>query len=138
MVLSTAVILGTATLIGQMPLCADFNGSTNPLILANVLAGSAASARIYCRIISDKYQIGVASVLARGVLVAVDIFALNGSLSVTHFNNPIFVCLQGSGAFIFLDANLSPRTPQQLTSVSQNGYQCANVPNAGTVVLTSQ
>jgi hypothetical protein len=134
----TSIVLGTATPIGQMPLCADFNGSTNPLILADVPSGTATNARIYCRVITDKYQIGVPSVLARGVLVAVDIFALNGSASVTHFNNPISVCLQGTGAFIYLDANQSPRAPQQLTSFSQNGYQCANVPNAGTVVLTSQ
>jgi len=137
-VLSTSVVFSTASPVGQMPLCADFNGSTNPLILAVVPSGTATNARVYCRVITDKYQIGVASVLARGVLVAVDIFALSGSSSVTHFNNTIFVCLEGSGAFTFLDATQSPRAPQQLTSVSQNGYQCANVPNAGTVVLTSQ
>ena len=137
-VLTTAIVYGTATPFGQMPLCADFNGSTSPLILANVPSGTAGSARVYCRVITDKYQIGVQSVLARGVLVAVDIFALNGGSSVTRFNNSVFVCLQGSGPFIFLDANQSPRAPQQLTSVNQNGYECANVPNAGTVVLVSQ
>jgi hypothetical protein len=137
-VLTTSVPLGTATQVGQMPLCGDFNGSTNPIIRADVPSGTAAGARVYCRVISDKYQIGVPSVLSRGVLVAVDIFALNGGSSVTRFNNSIYVCLQGSGAFIFLDANQSPRSPQQLTSVSENGYQCANVSNAGTVVLVSQ
>ncbi len=137
-VLTTAIVYGTATPFGQMPLCADFNGSTSPLILANVPSGTAGGARVYCRVITDKYQIGVPAVLSRGVLVAVDIFALNGGSSVTRFNNSIFVCLQGSGPFIFLDANQSPRAPQQLTSVNQNGYECANVPNAGTVVLVSQ
>ena len=138
-VISTSVgSVGTATSVNQMPLCADFNGSTNPLILANVPDGTATNAKVYCRIITDKYQIGNASVLARGVLLAVDIFALSGSTSITHFNNPITVCLQGSGVFIFLDANQSPRAPVVLTSTNQNGYQCASVPNAGTVVLTSQ
>lgn len=136
--LTPPIAFASFTPVGQMPLCADFNGSTNLSIRADVPAGTASGARVYCRLITDKYQIGVASVISRGVLVAVDIFALNGSSSVTRFNNPIRVCLQGTGAFIFLDANQSPRSPQQLTSVNQNGYQCANVPSAGTVVLTAQ
>ena len=131
-------IIGPPTQPGQIPSCADFNGSTNQAIRASVPSGTTANGHIYCRVITDKYQIGVASVLARGVQIAVDIFALNGGTSVTVFNNPIYVCLQGSGAFIFLNANLSPRTPVQLTSVNDNGYQCANVPNAGTVVLVNQ
>ena len=131
-------ITGVPAPIGLIPNCADFNGSTNQAIRANVPSGTAGSAHIYCRVITDKYQIGVASVLARGVQIAVDIFALNGGTSVIAFNNPIYVCLQGSGVFIFLDANQSPRTPAQLVSVADNGYQCANVPNAGTVVLVNQ
>jgi hypothetical protein len=119
-------ISGVPTPVGMIPDCADFNGSTNQAIRANVPSGSAGSAHIYCRVITDKYQIGVASVLARGVQIAVDVFALNGGSSVIRFNNPIYVCLQGSGVFIFLDANQSPRTPTQLISVADSGYQCAN------------
>jgi len=131
-------MIGLPTPIGMIPSCADFNGATNQSIRAVVPPGAATSAHIYCRVITNKYEIGVASVLARGVQVAVDVFALNGGSSVTRFNNPVYVCLQGGGVFIFLDANQSPRTPTQLTSVSDNGYQCANVPNAGTVVLVNQ
>lgn len=127
----------TPTAIGQIPACADYNGAANQSIRASVGPG-AVSATVYCRIITDPYQIGVASVLARGVQLAVDIFALNGSSSVTRFNSAIYVCLRGNGVLLFLDANQTPRTSVQLTSTSTDGFQCANVPNAGTVVLVSR
>jgi hypothetical protein len=35
----------------------------------------------------------------------------------------------------FRDATNAPRTTTPLTTTSQNGYTCAAIPNAGTVVL---
>jgi hypothetical protein len=129
---------GNPTAQGQIPFCADFSGITNEAIRAYIPGGTAGGASIYCRSITDTNQIGVQSVISRGVLVAVDIFALTGSTYVTRFNNSIEVCLRGSGTFIFLDANQSPRSPAELSSVQSNGYTCASVPNAGTAVLVSQ
>jgi hypothetical protein len=118
------------------PLCPDFFGTTNEAIRANIPGGTAPGANVYCKLITNPYEIGIQSVIDRGVITAVDISALaGGGSSVTRFNNPIEVCLSGSGAFLFLDANNSPRYAQQLDAYDSGGYTCASVPNAGTVVL---
>lgn len=81
-------------------------------------------------------EIGIAGLIDRGVQQAVDVFGmLPGGTSVVPFNSPVRVCLQGEGDVIFLSAADQPRVPTQLTSVIENGYSCADVPNSGTVVL---
>lgn len=66
---------------------------------------------------------------------AVDVFALSETGSVVRFNLPVTVCLLGSGDFFFLDATLAPRVPQLMPTFMSGGYTCANIPNAGMVVL---
>ena len=67
---------------------------------------------------------------------AVDVFALHhDGLPTTFFNKPVLTCLQGSGVFLYLDATVSPRAVIELPVFARDGYTCASIPNAGTVVL---
>lgn len=129
----------------QAPLCADLTGTTNPIVRADVPVGTVTNGWVYCRVIAQDGEfvemnqgaaaLGNLAVLAQGVIHAVDIFGMSGGLGVAAFNNPVNVCLQGSGRFLFLDATQAPRTVSQLPATSAGGYTCANIPNAGTVVL---
>ncbi len=129
----------------QAPLCADLTGTTNPIVRADVPVGTVTNGWVYCRVIAQDGEfvamnqgaaaLGNLDVLAQGVIHAVDIFGMSGGLGVAVFNNPVNVCLQGSGRFLYLDATQAPRTVSQLPAVSAGGYTCANIPNAGTVVL---
>lgn len=129
----------------QAPLCADLTGTTNPIVRADVPVGTVTNGWVYCRVIAQDGEfvgmnqgaaaLGNLDVLAQGVIHAVDIFGMSGGLGVAAFNNPVEVCLQGSGRFLFLDATQAPRTASQLPASSAGGYTCASIPNAGTVVL---
>lgn len=119
----------------QLPFCADLSGATSLDIRASVPANAAGGAAIYCRTLTNIYSVGNQSVIDRGIRLAVDIFAMDGNRQVTRFSAAIKLCLRGSGAFVFLDANQSPRTPADLPATFENGYTCASIPNAGTAVL---
>src|SRR5690606_6379007 len=138
---------GTATvsvMIWQpVPLCADFDGSTNEIIRADVPGGTVPGGSVFCRILVENNdfvrqsaEVGQPDVLNRGVIQAVDVFALlhDGRATAT-FTQPIAVCLQGSGALLYLDATVAPRRIVELPVSVQGGYTCATVPQAGTVVL---
>lgn len=124
----------------NVPLCADFSGSTSPIVRADLTSGGVA---LYCRVLAENgtfvgagaAQIGDASVISRGVIQAVDIFAQNG---VTNIGNGVFVCLQGTGTLLFLNAAQAPRTPQATVSEVRDGYTCTGIPNTGTLVLVRQ
>lgn len=129
----------------QAPLCADLTGTTNPIVRADVPVGTVTNGWVYCRVIAQDGEfvemnqgaaaLGNPDVLAQGVIHAVDIFGMSGGLGVAVFNNPVKVCLQGNGRFLFLDATQAPRSVSQLPATSAGGYTCANILNAGTVVL---
>jgi hypothetical protein len=125
--------------IANVPMCADFDGSTNPVIRA--IFGGGASA--FCRVLYENRQplssaspsqVGVQSVLNSGVIQAVDVFTLDSNARLA---SPAQVCLLGEGNFIFLDATQAPRMPQLLQTTWMDGYTCSSVPNTGTVVLVS-
>lgn len=125
--------------VGGSPLssCPDVDGTTTTLIRTSASGATAPGATIFCRSLPDPNSIGIASVLQRGVVVAVEIYAFNGTGgAVTRFAEPMQVCLLGEGVFLFLDANNAPRSAQQLNATVDSGYLCASVPNAGTAVLT--
>jgi hypothetical protein len=122
----------------QMPYCADFNGLTSQEIRASVPSNAAGGAAVYCRTLTNPFSVGNQSVIDRGIRIAVDVFAMDGSRQVTRFNQAVKLCLQGQGAFVFLDANQSPRTPADLPATYESGYTCASIPNAGTAVLVSR
>ncbi len=119
-----------------VPLCADLNGTTNAIVRANPPAGVYG---VHCRVIAESTrfirsaaEVGVQSVLDRGVIHAVDVFSpSNASAGGTN------ICLQGTGELLFLDASAAPRTAQPLPASTQGGYTCATLPNVGTVVLVN-
>jgi len=127
------------------PLCADLNGTTNPIIRAQVPAGTVTNGNVFCRVLAQSGQfvagsppetVGNAQVLSLGVVHAVDVYALSGGSPIIAFNNPVTVCLQGTGSMVYLDATQAPRPPVILTGATSDGtYTCVNIPNAGTVVL---
>lgn len=137
----------TETPIPPVPLCADLNGTTNPIIRAQAPAGTVTNGNVYCRVLAENGRfvyvgeegsIGNQQVLNLGVIHAVDVFGLRAAGEpAVEFNNSVLVCLQGAGSLIYLDARGAPRPPVRLTNTSsQGGYTCGNIPHAGTVVLT--
>ncbi|MBN1679868.1 MAG: SH3 domain-containing protein [Anaerolineae bacterium] len=126
------------------PLCSDFTGATNPVVRADIPGGTVTGGGVFCRVIAEngkfvKYtsagEIGNNDILNQGIISAVDVFGLVGSFAEPDFNNTIKVCLQGSGAFYWLDATQAPRTVNLMNATYEGGYTCAVVPEAGTVVL---
>src|SRR5690606_22765040 len=119
--------------------------STSGIIRADVPGNALPGGTVFCRTLVEhripvrpSAEIGRADVLSRDVIQAVDVFALRHDGSVTaRFDQPITLCLQGTGALLYLDATAAPRTISSLPSFSQQGYTCAFVPNAGTVALVS-
>jgi hypothetical protein len=124
-----------------VPLCALFGGGTNSIVRADVPGGL--NANVFCRVlventvyVRDAAEVGDATLIGAGVLQAVDVFGFTaGGVQVTAFNQPIRVCLQGSGRIFFRDATTAPRVTVPLAATSAGGYTCATIPNAGTVVL---
>jgi predicted outer membrane repeat protein len=120
----------------QAPLCADLDGSTNEIVRAEVPGGTVTNGGVYCRVLDgNPSEIGNLDVINMGVIHAVDIFGMSGGLSVPNWNNSITACLQGTGRFFFLDALTAPRALSQLPATFANGYTCAIMYHAGTVVL---
>ncbi len=135
-VVGIAVTASTAQAIA-VPMCGDLNGSTSPVVRAGF-----AESGVFCRVLAENgaftsslagAQIGVKSVLDRGVVQAVDVFMPSGASA--SFSAAAQVCLQGEGAFVYLNGAQSPRVPQDLTTTWRDGYTCAYIPNPGTVVL---
>jgi hypothetical protein len=140
---STDTALVSINVWQLVPLCADFNGSTNEIVRAHVPDNTVTEGSVFCRILVENAvvirtsaEVGKPEVLNQGVIQAVDVFALYHDGSPTaFFNNSVSVCLQGTGAFLYLDATVAPRSVVSLPVVIQANYTCASIPNAGTVVL---
>jgi hypothetical protein len=98
---------------------------------------------IFCRVLnengvflSDPVTLGDLSLLDQTVMQAVDLFGLShGGSPISSFQQPIEVCLLGSGTLVYLDATTSPRVPVPLPTFAQDGYSCASISHAGMVVL---
>ncbi len=125
------------------PLCSLIGGGTNSIVRAEVPDNTVTRGSVFCQVITEhsRYirnaaEIGVPEVIALQPLQAVDVFGLlhNGD-SWPDFNNSINICLAGSGRIIYLSALQAPRQPAWLPGVASNGYTCAAIPDAGTVVL---
>jgi len=71
--------------------------------------------------------IGIAAVLERGVIDAVDVWG--------WIENGIEVCLRGQGAMLFLDAAAMPRTVSELPAYSVGDMTCPPLEGPGSVVL---
>jgi hypothetical protein len=124
-----------------VPLCALIGGGTNSIVRASVPGGL--NADVFCRILNengvyvrDAAEVGDQTLINAGIVQAVDVFGFSaGGVQVAAFNQPIRVCLQGSGRLFFRDATTAPRVTMPLIAASENGYTCGSISNAGTVVL---
>ncbi len=144
------LMLVSGSVLGQgptpdRPLCADLTGASSPLVRYDIPFSTVSSGGVYCRILVESgrflvnpAQIGNQTLIDQGIIHAVDVFAiaLNGS-NITSFNNPINICIQGSGRLFFLDANQTPRPLQELFVITDGGYSCGTISSAGTIALTS-
>jgi hypothetical protein len=72
-----------------------------------------------------------------GVVVAVEVYRLQGGISQRTFPSPAQICLAGTGRVIYLDNNGAPRVAVELPSQHIDEFTCASIPNPGTVVLIS-
>jgi hypothetical protein len=128
----------------SVPLCNLLNGSPLPYIRASVPDGTATwngrVANVFCGPLFKPEEHGV---LDRTVIHAVEVFALTTGdplVSVTKFNHPIIICLQGQGTMLYRDANTvagQKRSLVELPSYMQGGFTCVSMPNAGTIILVA-
>ncbi|MDX2077845.1 MAG: hypothetical protein SFZ02_15565 [bacterium] len=72
-----------------------------------------------------------------GVILAVDVYRMQGGQSITEFGGYTQICLAGTGRLFYLDARTSPRTINELITENINGMTCGWIPAVGTLVLTN-
>lgn len=129
----------------QAPLCMDLSGQATPGVRAIVPDGAVNGGFVHCRVLArdgvfpnpaDPGRIGDPGLIEYGVITAVDVFGVDGiGLASQTFAHEVTICLEGSGRFIYLSALNSPRTTFEMPSFEEDGYTCAAIPAAGTVVL---
>ncbi|MCU0481649.1 MAG: hypothetical protein MUE54_10620 [Anaerolineae bacterium] len=97
----------------------------------------------YCRVLmKDGAVAGYSGAVPRGlidlgVILAVDVYRLEGGRSITTFPNYTQVCLAGQGRLFYLDARTSPRVQTELATEIVDGFTCGWIPAVGTVILTN-
>ena len=73
------------------------------------------------------HAVGIQSVIDRGVLDVVDVWG--------NANQYFDVCFPQAGRVLFLDAATAPRTVLEPSNFTRDGYSCAAMSRAGTMVL---
>ncbi|MCL4254402.1 MAG: hypothetical protein KJ043_11570 [Anaerolineae bacterium] len=97
----------------------------------------------YCRILmKDGAVIGYsgaipAQLINLGVILAVDVYRLEGGRSLTEFPNYARVCLSGQGRLFYMDSRNAPRVSIELQSENVDGLTCGWIPAPGTLILTN-
>ena len=86
---------------------------------------SGMAAGTHCQTVSAA-AVGVSSLVAQGIIDAVDIWGRDSDVEV---------CFHNHGVLKFLDAATSPRQVMDLAAVHVNGMTCGQVNRSGTVVL---
>jgi hypothetical protein len=97
----------------------------------------------YCRILMKNggvvsYSGAVpADLISLGVILAVDVYRLQGGMSVNTFPDYARVCLAGTGRLFYMDARQAPRISIELASEIVDGLTCGWIPAPGTLILTN-
>ncbi|HRF94993.1 MAG TPA: hypothetical protein PLZ51_07360, partial [Aggregatilineales bacterium] len=97
----------------------------------------------YCRILMKNggvvsYAGAIPSdLVGLGVILAVDIYRLQGGQTMNTFDTYSQICLEGTGRFFYMDGRNMPRHSVEMPSEQQNGMTCAWIPAPGTVILTN-
>lgn len=122
--------------------------ATDSVVRIGVPEGAVGSGIVACRVIHDGSRfnitpaaIGNLGVLQRGVRAAIDVYASVGGGSVVNFGQEVQVCLKGTGSFIFLNANQTPRIPSEMPAFTRDleggTYTCTYISSAGVAVLVN-
>lgn len=72
-----------------------------------------------------------------GVVLAVDIYRLEGGQYINTFPDYARICLEGKGRYFFLDGRNAPRIAVEMPSEVVDYLTCAWVPAPGTAVLVN-
>ena len=75
----------------------------------------------------DHYAVGIQKVANMGILDVVDVWG--------QANQRYEVCFPQKGKVVFLDASTSPRSVVHVSNFTRDGYSCAAMTRAGTMVL---
>ncbi|MCL4253408.1 MAG: hypothetical protein KJ043_06480 [Anaerolineae bacterium] len=97
----------------------------------------------YCRILMRdggvvSYSGAIpADLISLGVILAVDVYRLEGGASVNSFPNYARVCLAGAGRLFYMDSRNAPRISIELGAENVDGLTCGWIPAPGTLILTN-
>ncbi len=97
----------------------------------------------YCRVLMKNggvvsYSGAVpADLIQLGVILAVDVYRLEGGATINTFPDYARICLQGSGRYFYMDGRNAPRVAIEMPTESLDGLTCAWIPAPGTVILTN-
>ena len=78
-----------------------------------------------------------AELINLGVILAVDIYRLEGGQYINTFPDYARICLEGKGRYFFLDGRNAPRVAVEMPSEVVDYLTCAWVPAPGTAVLVN-
>ncbi|MCL4253081.1 MAG: hypothetical protein KJ043_04805 [Anaerolineae bacterium] len=97
----------------------------------------------YCRVlmknggVTDFSGAIPAQLINLGVILAVDVYRLQGGMSINTFPDYARVCLAGQGRLFYLDGRTSPRTQVELATETSGNLTCGWIPAPGTLILTN-
>jgi hypothetical protein len=97
----------------------------------------------YCRILMKDsavvdYNGAIpANLIELGVILAVDVYRLEGGMSINTFPDYARICLAGEGRLFYMDARQAPRVSIELTAEIEGSLTCGWIPAPGTLILTN-
>jgi len=97
----------------------------------------------YCRILMKNggvvsYSGAIPADLIRlGVILAVDVYRLEGGATQNTFPNYARVCLAGQGRLFYMDGRNAPRVVVELATETEGSLTCGWIPAPGTFILTN-
>jgi len=97
----------------------------------------------YCRILMKNggvvsYSGAIpADLIGLGVILAVDVYRLEGGMSVNTFPDYARVCLAGTGRLFYMDGRNAPRVVVELATETEGSLTCGWIPAPGTLILTN-
>jgi predicted outer membrane repeat protein len=78
------------------------------------------------------------NLIGLGVIMAVDVFRMDGGRSITEFPTYGRICLRGNGRMFYMDSRNAPRYPIEMSTERVDGMTCAWIPAPGTLILTER
>src|SRR5690606_32455839 len=113
-----------------VPICNEVGKESSAIVRAQVADGTVSDGGVFCRVLvengsfrGDPGQMGDLRLIELGIVQAVDVFGLMaGGQAIVPFNQPVYVCLRGTGVLYYADASNAPRIYSQIASVVQDGF----------------